>query len=70
MQTVNRIRATRESLGLSRYRLAQLTGISEPNLMRLEQRVISPRWPTLCRIANALGCFPADLLPEAHDAHR
>jgi transcriptional regulator with XRE-family HTH domain len=60
----NRIRAIRNSQGFSLYRLAKLTGMSQPNLLRLETRIRSPRWETLERLARVLCCTIPELMSE------
>jgi transcriptional regulator with XRE-family HTH domain len=59
-----RLRQVREQKGLTRYRLAQLSGISKEGVNKLERGDADPRLSTLLKLAAALGVAPADLLPE------
>ena len=47
--------ALRERAGLSRYRLARLSGVSAPYLGELEAGTKQPGWLVACRLADALG---------------
>jgi transcriptional regulator with XRE-family HTH domain len=60
----NRIRQQRERRGWSQEQLAAAAGTSPQTVSRLETgaRQITERW--LNRLSVALGCAPADLLPE------
>jgi HTH-type transcriptional regulator / antitoxin HipB len=53
------VRAARRRAGISQSELADLAGMSQPSIARLERGVVSPTVITLDRIARALG---ADLV--------
>lgn len=58
----DRIRELREQRGLSQAALRRVSGISISVIYRAERGdVVSPN--TARRLAAALGCKPADLLP-------
>lgn len=59
------IRARRESAGLSMRALATRSGVSQPFLSQIENGQASPSMVTLYRLAEALGCQPGELLPQA-----
>ncbi len=65
MKKIARIRELRERAGLSQDQLAVLANTSQPQIDRLEKggRRVTIEW--LLRLASALGCAPADLLPDA-----
>ena len=58
------IRAARERLGLSTRELAHLSGVSYPNISRIENGRSNPRWDTLVRLARALGNDLAVVAPR------
>lgn len=49
------IKARREAAGLSQRQLAEIVGIRQPNIARLEAGDVLPTLGTLDRIADALG---------------
>lgn len=49
---------------ISRYRLAQLLGMTAKNLAKLFRPEANPTFNTLCRIAKALKCRVRDLIRE------
>lgn len=49
------VKARREAAGLSQRQLAEIVGIRQPNIARLEAGDVLPTLGTLDRIANALG---------------
>lgn len=55
--------------GLSQYDLAELTGISQTSISKLESGRTSPRKSTLARIANALGRSPDDFSVKTDTLH-
>lgn len=60
-----RLKAIRTTKGLTKYRLAKLTGISETYIYRLEQGDIkNPRRDTLQTLAKGLGVTLAQLVGE------
>jgi transcriptional regulator with XRE-family HTH domain len=50
--------------GLTQAALAAQCGLAQPHIAAMEQGQRQPGLPTLQRIAEALGCGPADLLSE------
>lgn len=44
----------RERAGLTKYRLAQVSGVSKQTLSQLEQGKTDPSWETVRRLARAL----------------
>ncbi len=60
----NELRAARERAGLSQARLADLAGTSQSQIQRLElgQRKLTVEWAQ--RLAAALNCHPAELVPH------
>ena len=60
-----RFRRLREAQGLTHYRLAQRTGLTQQGLINLEQPDADPKLSTLLRLAQALGVNPAALVPGA-----
>lgn len=65
-QQPNRIRELREAKGLSQAELARQINVTPPALQKVEvgSRKLDQLW--MRRIADALQCEPADLLPT-HD---
>ena len=65
----SRLRALRESRGLSRDDLALVAGVDDALLYRYESGRSLPGWEIVCRLADALDCSleqlrrdePADL---------
>lgn len=55
-----KFRELRESKGLTKYRLTQLTGISGHHIKGIEEGSRQPTIDTLCRLLEAMGCT----LPE------
>ena len=60
----NRIRQWRQRCGLSLEALAQLVGSSNQTIGRYERGERSVTIDVLLQLAPALGCKPADLLPD------
>jgi len=54
-ELARRVRAARESKGLSQERLAQLVGTKQPSIARLESGKVIPKLDLLERIAAAIG---------------
>lgn len=63
-----RLRAERERLGLSRFRLAVLLGIVPDTLTSWEQGVTEPRVSQLLALAEHLGVTPEYLLGRGQGA--
>jgi transcriptional regulator with XRE-family HTH domain len=72
--TVNRfgthLRRLREQKGMTRYRLAKLSGISSEGVSKLERPGSDPKLSTLYKVAAALGITIWDLLPDQGTARR
>jgi transcriptional regulator with XRE-family HTH domain len=58
------IRAARQAAGMTLEDLEEATGIAKPNLSRIENDHVTPRIPTISRIANGLGVTSAHILAE------
>ena len=59
----NRIRELREAVGISQAELSRRINVTPPALQKVEigTRKLDQQW--MRRIARALGCAPAELLP-------
>ena len=55
---------TRKRLGITQYRLAQLSGISERYLNFLEHGTVEPKVTMVIRIGTALGIDPGELVSD------
>jgi transcriptional regulator with XRE-family HTH domain len=58
----------RERRGLTRYRLAKLSGISKEGIGKLEQPGSDPKLSTLFKLAAALGVSARALVPVGKEA--
>ncbi|RYG58238.1 MAG: XRE family transcriptional regulator [Alphaproteobacteria bacterium] len=56
------VRAIRESAGLSQEALADAAGIDRSHMSRIERGRRNVSFLNVCRIADALGCKPSDIL--------
>lgn len=56
------IKERRESLGLSKYRLAELAGVHRSTIGRIENGTLFPSNDVLQRVADALRVQPSDLV--------
>lgn len=64
----NHIRARREAAGLSQQDLAERSGITLAQILRLETQVPRPNATVRKKLAVVLGCAPDDLIHnDAHD---
>ena len=52
----NRIKELRQKRGVSTYQLAEMTGLKQPNIARIESGRYSTGIDVLSKIASALGC--------------
>jgi transcriptional regulator with XRE-family HTH domain len=62
-----KMKALRESKGLSLKELADLTGFSTALLSQMENHLVSPSLGTMIKVANALGVKVGDFLGETHE---
>lgn len=53
-----RLKALRESAGLTQAELAKLAGMNMFGVAKLEQRVCEPHWPNVMKLCEALGVTP------------
>ena len=61
-----RIEEKRKELGMSQAKLAELVGVSQAFVSKVEQGNSMPRVETLTKFAKALGCGLDDLvIPES-----
>lgn len=58
-----RLRLLREAKGITRYRLAKLSGLTSEGVNKLEQPHNDPKLSTLLKLAAALDVSLFDLLP-------
>ena len=58
------LKQLREQAGMTRYRLAQLSGISKEGVSKLEEAGSDPKLSTLAKLAKALGVHIWELLPD------
>jgi transcriptional regulator with XRE-family HTH domain len=63
-----RLKALRKARGMSRYRLAKLTGVSNQALAPLEAGKSVPSWETVVLLARALGVEVTSFLTDADRA--
>ena len=70
MRPDNRLRALRKLAGLTQAELADATGVSQPAISQLENGVLSMDLQWMRAFARALGCTPADLLPDEDNPDR
>ena len=59
-----RLRARREELGLNQAQLAELAGIYQANLSKMETGKMGVQLGTLDRLAACLGVSPSYLISE------
>lgn len=64
LKQVPRLRARRESLGLSQRELARRAGVTNATVSEAENDRPT-QWVTIGKLCEALGCKPADLLAPA-----
>ena len=57
------LRERRKAAGLRQADLAEMTGVTQSYLSMLESGERTPGLKVLCRLAGALGCTAADLIP-------
>ena len=59
-----RIRETRKAAGLTQKQLAERLGVTPQNISQYERNLKSPTTRTLVKIAVALDCNVAELIPD------
>lgn len=55
LDVIAKLKAAREKKGISTYQLAEITGLKQSNISRLEQGDYMPNLLTLMRYAEGLG---------------
>ncbi len=63
------LKRLRAAKGLTVYRLAQLSGVTEQNIAKLEEGG-NPKLTTLVKLAAGLGVPVAELIPAAKPARK
>lgn len=61
------VREKRKTAGLTQIELAELSGLEPNSISKWEYNHITPRSDTICKLCNALGCTPNDLMWRADD---
>jgi predicted transcriptional regulator len=64
---IDELRQRRHDLGLTQKQVAELAGISQPLVARIEKGTVDPRMSTFRRIVNALNKIEAQKAPVARD---
>ncbi|HWU25071.1 MAG TPA: shikimate kinase [Rhizomicrobium sp.] len=64
-----RLRAARAKIGMTRKRLAEISGTSERYLAQIESGAGNPSLGVLVALAQALDMAPADLLPQSGECN-
>lgn len=62
------VRRLRTDLGMTQEALAFEAEVTLGTLSRVERGVTNPAWPTLVKIADALGMTPVELIAEVEAA--
>jgi transcriptional regulator with XRE-family HTH domain len=60
----SRLQAAREAAGLTLHAAADRSGVHLVSISRFEKGRRVPTIPTLCKLAEAYGVTPGDLLPS------
>lgn len=55
LDVIAKLKAAREKKGISTYQLAEITGLKQSNISRLENGSYMPNLYTLMRVASGLG---------------
>lgn len=61
------IKIYRKRKGYTQKQLGELTGIADSNIRKYENGRQKPKFETLVRIADALGIFVMDLMPDMYN---
>jgi len=64
---IEELRSRRQELGLTQKQVAELAGISQPLVARIEKGTVDPRMSTFRRIVNALNKVEAQKAPVARE---
>lgn len=64
-----RVRAIRESQGLSIRDLADMADLNKSQIVRIENGESDPHYTTLLRIAHSLGVRPSKLVDNGDDRY-
>lgn len=62
--TAAKIKKARESFGLTQAQLAKKIGTTPQNISQYERGIRKPKYETLRKIADAVGCNVYDLVPD------
>jgi predicted transcriptional regulator len=62
MPKLDRLRTVRESRFLTQDELANLSGVHQVTISRIEMGQVEPRFSTIKRLARALGVEPHELV--------
>ncbi len=68
MDVSTKLQALRESKGLTRYRLTQMTGISGHHIKGIENGTRQPAIDTLQRLIEAMGCTMAEFFNDGTES--
>lgn len=69
MQTGDLIKKVRLQAGLTQAELAERLGVTPQAISQYERGVKKPKYETIRRIADAVGCHPLELIPEDDVKH-
>lgn len=58
------LKSLRERKGWSQRELAEVSGVTLGGVTKLEQGTREPNWPTVLKLASALGVTVLDFLPK------
>lgn len=67
MDIAEKLKTVRKSKGISVYRLAQMSGVSETHIRDLERGDRNPSFDTLSRLVTPLGLSLSELFNESED---
>lgn len=62
--TAAKIKRARESINLTQAQLAEKVGTTPQNISQYERGIRKPKYETLRKIADAVGCTVYDLVPD------
>ncbi|MGI6078112.1 MAG: helix-turn-helix domain-containing protein [Fastidiosipilaceae bacterium] len=58
------LKEIREEIGMSRYRLAKISGISPTSIKNIENRLNSPTLNTIIKLSDAMEMKPEELVAK------